>query len=252
MYVYPNGLWRAFKRAWDRSSGGPEDKLLDRQRRHTPTERHFTCHFLFLPLDTSPDSQSWQPPWNQRRQSINDLTLYKRAIHRVVNLISTTTETHDNAHAPTTRIQHSNIQDLKLTSQTLYHLTMHRHPPRAFYTLYHNIYSLKLLPLTLYQYNIHQKRMTIIYIKIFTTAISKAKGKKRIYAYPNGLWWTFKRQVVQWRWRQPTWQAETTHTPRTTFHLPLHLPPSRHQPWQPKLTTTLKINEDNRLWTTWP
>ena len=42
----------------DRSSSGPEDDLLDRKRRHTPPERHFTCHFLFLPLDTSPDSQS--------------------------------------------------------------------------------------------------------------------------------------------------------------------------------------------------
>ena len=30
----------------------------------------------------------------------------------------------------------------------------------------YNIYSLKLLSLTLYQYNIHQKRITIIYIKI--------------------------------------------------------------------------------------
>ena len=42
----------------DGSYGGPKDSLLDRQKRHTPPERHFTCHFLFLPLDTSSDSQS--------------------------------------------------------------------------------------------------------------------------------------------------------------------------------------------------
>ena len=50
----------AFKRG--RSSGGPEDDLLDKQRRHKPPERQFTCHLLFLPPDTSPGSQSQQPP----------------------------------------------------------------------------------------------------------------------------------------------------------------------------------------------
>ena len=50
----------------------------------------------------------------------------------------------------------------------------------AVYTQYYNMYSLKLLPLTLYQYNVHQKRITMIYIKIFTTAISMAKKKKKL------------------------------------------------------------------------
>ena len=54
------------------------------------------------------------------------------------------------------------------------------HPARAFYTHYYNIYSLKLLPLTLYKYNVHQKRITIIYIKIFTIAISTVKNKKNL------------------------------------------------------------------------
>ena len=40
--------------------------------------------------------------------------------------------------------------------------------------IYYNMYSLKLLPLTLYQYNIHQKRITIIYIKILSNC--KFKG----------------------------------------------------------------------------
>ena len=80
-------------------------------------------------------------------------------------------------------IQYSNIYDLKLTSQTLYHfnLTMHRYPPRAIYTHYYNIYSLKLLPLMSYQYNIHQKRITInVHKKNFTTATSMAKKKKNL------------------------------------------------------------------------
>ena len=44
----------------------------------------------------------------------------------------------------------------------------------------YNSYSLKLLPLKLYQYNIHQKMITIIYIKICTTAISTAKKNKNL------------------------------------------------------------------------
>ena len=137
---------------------------------------------------------------------------------------------------------------------------MHRHPPRAFYTHYYNIYSLKLLPLTLYQRSIQQKRITIIYIKkIITTAISTAKKKnvclpkRHVMSLPFRYAWqtrldgmTFKWAwglVVQRPWRKPTWQAETIHAPRTTFHLPLPLPLAKHQPWQPKLTTTLKINE---------
>ena len=89
----------------DGSSGGPEDKLLDRQRRHSPPERHFTCHLLFLRLDTSPDSQSWRPPWKSTKTTVYERLDLKGAIHWVVNLIFITTETHDNAHALTTSIQ---------------------------------------------------------------------------------------------------------------------------------------------------
>ena len=65
------------------------------------------------------------------------------------------------------------ISKLHLKLYTI--LTMHRHPPSAFYTHYYNIYSLKLLPLTLYQQNIHQKRITIIYIKYLQLQFSTAK-----------------------------------------------------------------------------
>ena len=130
----------------DGSSGGPEDKLLDRQRRHTPPERHFTCHLLFLRLDTSPDSQSWRPPWKSTKTTAYERLDLKGAIHWVVNLIFITTETHDNAHALTTSIQQLilpifTISNLRLKLNTI--LTMHRHPPCAFYTHYYNIYSLK-------------------------------------------------------------------------------------------------------------
>ena len=60
----------AFKRAQGRSSGGPEDKLRQTRRRkpprqtrrHKPPKRQFTCHLLFLPPDTSLDSQSRLQP----------------------------------------------------------------------------------------------------------------------------------------------------------------------------------------------
>ena len=100
----------------DRSSGGPEDKLLDRQRRHTPPERHFTCHFIFLQLDTSSDSQSWRPLWKSTKTTVCERLDPIWAIHWVVNLIFTITETHDNAHAPTACIQQSILQYLR--SQT--------------------------------------------------------------------------------------------------------------------------------------
>ena len=114
----------------DGSSCGPEDNLFDRQRRHTPPERRFTCHFLFLLLDTSPDSQSWRPPWKSTKTTVYERLDPKRAIHWVVNLIFTTTETHKNAQAPTTCIQNSNIYDLKLASQT-YHFNNAK-PPTTF------------------------------------------------------------------------------------------------------------------------
>ena len=114
---YPNGLWRAFKGAWGRVVRWPwRQPTLGRQRRHTPPERHITCHFLFLPLDNNPDSQSWRPPWKSTKTTVYERLDPKRAIHWVVNLIFTTTETHDNAHAPTTCIQHSILQYLR--SQT--------------------------------------------------------------------------------------------------------------------------------------
>ena len=67
-------------------------------------------------LDTSSDSQSWRPPWKSTKTTVYERLDPKGAIHWVVNLIFTATETHDHAHAPTTRIQHSILQYLR--SQT--------------------------------------------------------------------------------------------------------------------------------------
>ena len=70
----------------------------------------------------------------------------------------------------------SALEAYALTTRPTRRSTYHVHST----LIYYNMYSLKLLLLTLYQYNIHQKRITIIYIKIFTTAISMAKKKKNL------------------------------------------------------------------------
>ena len=121
------------------------------------------------------------------------------------------------------RIQYSNIYDLKITSQLLTILSMHRHPPRAFYTHYYNSYILKLRRLTLYQYKVHQKRL-----KFFKSAISTVKK----LCLPKRLVTSLQRstRTVRPVALNTTYLTETTHSPRTTFHLPLPLPPAGHQP----------------------
>ena len=101
--------------------------------------------------DISPatsSSSNWTPaltakvddhPENQRRQpSMNDLTLKEQSAGSLIS--SSPPPRHMTMHMHLSRA--FTLSNLRLKIYT--NITMHRHPPRAFYTL----------PLTLYQHNI--------------------------------------------------------------------------------------------------